>query len=115
MLKMHWTDSKKGGPACGRGQRVSDNVYAVTCDTCRGREDYHDAWREAEAKRYEAFMAQEPRQFREPWRDGNIVCRECNGELFRIGDRTCYGHYENYHCANCGHIEERLTETGMSF
>lgn len=61
-------------------------------------------------------MAQVPRTRIEPWKPGVfMLCSECKHGYFRIGDRTCYGHYQDYVCANCGHKESRLTEKGMSF
>lgn len=101
--------------SCGRGKRVDSNVYRVDCLTCQKRGAYILARDEADSARHAAFMAQTPARLGEPWKDGHIVCRNCDGDLFRIGDRTCYGQYQDYVCANCGHKESRLTEKGMSF
>lgn len=111
MPKVHFN---KG---CGRGTGnfVTDNVNRVTCRTCGSREAFIDAKAKAEAEKMEAFLAQEPRAVKEPWRDGNIECTQCGWDLFRMTDRTCYGHYDNWVCAACGYTESRLTETGMSF
>jgi hypothetical protein len=109
------------GVACGRavvtGTWVTPKVYRVTCLNCKTTPEFFDAKAEQDAARKAAFEAQEPRQYIEPWRSNTVamVCSECSGQLFREGDRTCYGHYANYHCAACGHVESRLTETGMSF
>lgn len=102
---------------CGRGKRGVENVYRVTCSLCLNHPLYERAKSTADIAKREAFEAQTPREFREPWHteDKPMVCKVCDGKLFREGDRTCYGHYANFHCANCGHIESRLTETGMSF
>lgn len=104
--------------ACGRN--VNDFgqtpfVERVTCQSCKGKGEYNRALRDHLLLKEQRFLAQAPREYREPWNDGNIACRECSGVLFRIGDRTCYGHYENYHCDECGHVESRMTERGMSF
>lgn len=107
-MKRHFKDG------CGRGKAVTDNVYAVTCLICKSSESYVKAKEAADKAKHEAFLAQVPRVMGEPWKEGNIVCRSCGNETFRIGDRTCYGHYANFHCAACGNIESRLTETGMS-
>lgn len=101
--------------ACGRGSRVDTDVYRVDCLKCQGLSEYRLVKEKADAAKHEAFMAQVPRIMGEPWKDGQILCSKCNHDLFRVGDRTCYGHYANFHCANCGHVESRLTETGMSF
>lgn len=101
--------------ACGRGRHIVDNVYRVDCLNCQKQDAFILAKDEAESKRHAAFLAQEPRALAEPWKAGNIVCRNCGGERFRVGDRTCYGHYQDYVCADCSHKESRLTETGMSF
>lgn len=100
--------------ACGVGRRIDTNVYRVDCLKCQGLSEYRLVKEKADAAKQAEFMAQTPRQMGEPWRDGLIVCRNCQGDLFRIGDRTCYGHYANFHCSSCGHVESRLTETGMS-
>ena len=99
---------------CGRGKNTTTDVYRVTCLSCQGTEAYAAAKEVADAEREARFLAQTPRQVREPWREGIITCRECGGDLFRYKGRTCYGHYEDYQCV-CGHVESRLTETGMSF
>lgn len=103
--------------SCGRGSRVDSNVYNVDCLACQKRDAYILAKDEADSKRHAAFMAQEPRQFMEPWHTEKkaMRCRNCGNGTFRMGDRTCYGHYQDYVCAECGHKESRLTETGMSF
>jgi hypothetical protein len=101
--------------ACGRGKRIDLNVYRVDCGLCKQKAMFIDAHAAAETEREAAFMRQEPRIIPEPWRDGHLVCRNCGGDQFRVGDRTCYGHYQDYVCAGCGNKESRLTETGMSF
>lgn len=104
--------------ACGRGKEVymTSDAFGVTCIPCQNRDEFILAKDEAELERHKAFMAKEPRVYREPWGAlDNITCRICNGDKFRIGPRGLYGHYENYHCAECGHVESRLTEKGMSF
>lgn len=101
-------------PACGRGQRIDTNVYRVDCGLCVKQDAYILAKDEADSAKHAAFMAQTPRQYGEPWKDGIIVCQ--NGhDTFRYGDRSCYGHYDNFVCATCGDVQSRLTETGMCF
>lgn len=114
-MKYHF--EVNGKSACGRGKNATAIARAVTCLVCKSRPDFIAAKAESDAARQAAFEAQVPREFAEPWhpRPVTIVCRECDGRLFRQGDRTCHGHYANYHCAACGHVESRLTETGMSF
>lgn len=109
MTKTHFTNG------CGRGQSTTDDVRRVTCLFCNTSEPFLSAKAAADAAKREAFQAQVPQQFREPWNTGNIVCKSCGNDRFRMGDRTCYGHYENYVCSACGGTESRLTETGMSF
>jgi hypothetical protein len=103
--------------ACGRGRNghMTADTYGVTCLSCKGKDSFILAEDEAKSARHARFMAQEPRQMAEPWKDRQVICSKCSGDLFRYGDRTCYGHYQNFHCAACGHVESRLTETGMSF
>lgn len=116
MVKYHLVT--ESGPACGRAAKViTDRVFQVTCLNCQKTPVFIEAKADLDAQRKAAFMAQEPRQYIEPWHTKTVamVCKNCSGELFREGDRTCYGHYANYHCAACGHVESRLTETGMSF
>lgn len=114
-MKTHYEHGPHG-TACGRASsKTTTNVYRVDCGVCQKRDPFVAAKKVADDARHEAFMAQEPRRITEPWKEGHIICRNCDGDLFRIGDRTCYGHYNNFHCANCGNIESRLTETGMSF
>ena len=109
MTKTHLTNG------CGRGQSTTSDVSRVTCLNCQATPAYATAKADHDAERARAFMAQTPRQFREPWNTGNIVCKSCGNDRFRMGDRTCYGHYENYVCSACGGTESRLTETGMAF
>lgn len=114
-MKVHL--NVEGASLCGRGSSLHKSPRAVTCNLCRNSERFAKVKEADDKRRHEAFMSQVPRQIREPWltMPVNITCRECQGNLFREGDRTCYGHYANFHCANCGHVESRLTETGMSF
>lgn len=103
--------------ACNRGKVITENVYRVTCLLCQNTPLFERAKTTADLARKAAFDAQEPRQMREPWHTEHkaMVCRECGNDTFREGDRTCYGHYANFYCAECGQCESRLTETGMSF
>lgn len=102
--------------ACGRAAKfTTEHVNRVTCLNCKSQPEYIKVAVVAFAKETEAFLAQEPRRFAEPWKDGTITCVECLGDLFRQGNRTCCGHYDNFVCAACGETTQRLTETGMSF
>jgi hypothetical protein len=104
--------------ACGRSPKkwaLTDNALRVTCGQCATKPAYIDALAVAAAEKMERFLAQEPRTIKEPWMEGTMTCSNCGGEKFREADRTCYGHYSNHVCADCGHNESRLTETGMSF
>lgn len=120
-MKTHYYDGNKN--ACGqpvsmrpdRSLRINTNTFEVDCGSCILRNSFQEAHQKAVLKKERQFMEQIPRQIREPWREGNIECRSCGSNFFRVGDRTCYGHYDNFHCSNCGHVESRLTETGMSF
>lgn len=118
-MKLHFAVkvpfSTEHAAACGRGARITDAVQRVDCLNCKKQDSYILAKDESDAYNHSAFMAQVPREFKEPWNDGNVKCRNCGCVLFREGDRTCYGHYQNFHCSFCGHVESRLTETGMSF
>jgi hypothetical protein len=110
-MKTHLTQG------CNRGKRLTTDVYQVDCEACKRTVPFQVAKEAADAAKQAAFLEQTPRHFREPWyqEDKLIACRFCGGILFRQADRTCYGHYANYVCANCGNTESRLTETGMSF
>lgn len=103
---------------CGRERKVAA-VSQVTCLVCQATPQFIETKANTDAARQAAFEAQVPRTFSEPWHQpyGKVplTCKNCAGRLFRQGDRTCYGHYDNFHCASCGHVESRLTETGMSF
>lgn len=113
--KIHFR-GKNALPVCGRNAVWSaTEVNRVTCLNCKKQQEFIDAQTEALATEAEAFLAQEPRVVKEPWKDGNITCRNCLGDLFREANRTCHGHYLNFVCANCGETTERLSETGMSF
>lgn len=109
-LKTHFATG-----AASHGPRETTNVYQVDCRRCMLTPAYSEAKEKADDERHAAFMAQTPSPMEEPWKAGVMVCSSCAGHFFRIGDRTCYGHYANYHCASCGHVESRLTERGMSF
>jgi hypothetical protein len=113
--KIHF--NVNGRSACGRGEWLSQPLApsTVTCLVCANQPEFIEAVAAEKVRRMEAFNAQEPRPVKEPWTAGHMICRECLGTLFREADRSCYGHYSNHVCANCGHTESRLTETGMSF
>jgi hypothetical protein len=120
--KTHFSIDPANSLAVACGRTVNDHGQTpftdrVTCLACQSRSEYLDQKVKDAARKHERFMAQTPRRIQEPWHeDGKLmVCRECGNDTFRIGDRTCYGHYQNYHCADCAHVESRLTETGMSF
>jgi hypothetical protein len=114
-MKTHYMT--KTGRACHLTSvgRNTDNTFAVTCGFCMKKPEFKAAEDAALIAKQEAFDAQVPSMVREPWKAGAMKCSECGHERFRHGDRTCYGHYDNWHCAACGHVESRLTETGMSF
>jgi len=116
---MHYAHGPHGN-ACGRASsRSTTNVYRVDCLNCKGSDQFLAALAKCEAVKQEKFEAQVPQTFFEPWHMPYnsilIVCKSCGGNTFRQGDRTCHGHYDNWHCSNCGGVESRLTETGMSF
>jgi hypothetical protein len=100
-----------------RSLNINTNTFEVTCLVCISRNAFKAAHHKAVEAKHAAFLAIPPREMFEPWHEGNVpmVCSNDGGVLFRIGDRTCYGHYQNFHCASCGHVESRLTETGMSY
>lgn len=105
------------GTACNRGKVTTENVRQVTCRLCQATPLFQRAKVTNDLARKAAFDAQEPRQLREPWHRETkpMVCSTCGNDTFREGDRTCMGHYASFHCASCGNVESRLTETGMSF
>lgn len=104
------------GNACGRAGRViTDRVNYVTCLNCKATPEFKEAKADLDAQREAAFQAQEPRQVGEPWQNGLIVCRVDGTDLFRYRGRSCYGHYDDWVCAECGTVASRLTETGMCF
>lgn len=110
--------------ACGRylgtKYRGTQVTSKVTCLNCKESEAFalHDARQRLAAE--QAFEAQEPREYREPWREGVITCdrlvfgEPCKSTQFRYKGRSCYGHYDDYQCAKCRGETSRLTETGMS-
>ncbi len=113
--KIHFNINNRS--ACGRGTWLSqpDLVSMVDCLACMKQPEYIKAKEAHDAARKAAFDAQEPRTVIEPWKRSEVMsCKSCGGDKFRQGDRTCYGHYDNWVCANCGNTESRLTETGMS-
>jgi hypothetical protein len=112
--KTHYAHGPHGN-ACKRASaKGTTNVYRVDCLACQKSDQFTAAKVEADAKRHETFMAQEPREFGEPWKDGIITCM-MGHTLFRYAGRSCYGHYDEYVCAECGDAQSRLTEAGMSF
>ena len=116
-MKTHYEHGPHG-TACGRASsKTTTNTLSVDCQSCIIRNSFQEAHQRAVLAKERAFLAQTPIRINEPWGEGKaiVVCSQCKGDLFRIGDRTCYGHYDNYHCAKCGNVESRLTETGMSF
>lgn len=120
MRKTHFSVDPANSTQVACGREVNDHgqtpfTERVTCGTCKQRTSFKRQKVKDDKAKHERFLAQSPREVAEPWREGNVHCTNCGNMLFRIGDRTCYGHYENYHCSSCGHVESRLTETGMSF
>lgn len=114
-MKTHFEHGPHG-TACGRASsKTTTNVYRVDCGACVKRDSFLAAKDAADEAKHLAFLAKEPREYREPWDKGIITCNWCGNTAFRLGERTCYGHYDNFHCANCNAIESRLTERGMSF
>lgn len=119
MRKTHFSIDPANSLAVACGRTVNDHgqtpfTARVTCGTCKSRKAFKEQEVKDKAAAHERFMAQEPREFGERWRDGLITCQ--NGHtLFRYAGRSCYGHYDEYVCAECGDGQSRLTETGMSF
>lgn len=121
MLKTHFqvkvpfsTETKA---ACGRGQRTDTNPFRTDCRLCQNTDAHILALDEAKSARHAAIMAQPAVQRNEPWHTEPtpMVCKNCGNDTFRMGDRTCHGHYQDYLCGKCGEATSRLTETGMSF
>lgn len=106
-----------GEAECGiDSKRLTNLANEVNCKKCMKKKAFKYAIAEYEAQHMRNFMAQPGRTIMEPWKHGEFMsCSSCGGNYFRTGDRTCYGHYDNFHCIKCGHVESRLTETGMSF
>lgn len=115
MAKIHFNPENRTAAVCGRTGRMTEDVNRVTCLSCKRDEVFKLCMEVQLGKEAEAFLAQEPREVKEPWKEGVMTCGVCLGTLFRESNRTCYGHYANYVCAACGGNESRLTETGMSF
>lgn len=105
--------------ACGqKGKyvRLDDNAFRTDCLKCQDTDAHILALDEAKSERHKAFMAQPGKTVMEPWQPGKfMLCKSCGNGMFRHGERTCHGHYDNWHCVNCGNVESRLTETGMCF
>lgn len=113
-MKTHFEHGPHGNACRRASSKSTTNVYRVDCLACQKSDQFIEAKKVADAARHKKFMAQEPREYNEPWRDGVMTCP--NGHTkFRIGDRTCYGHYDNFHCSECDEVVSRLTERGMSF
>lgn len=94
--------------------RLTRDARRVTCLDCKKDVRWHAAWIDQRKAVEAAFEATEPREFSEPWRTGTITCNACGSTRFRAQGRSCYGHYEDYQCADCRKVTSRLTETGMS-
>jgi hypothetical protein len=114
-MRTHFALIATGHSVCGRGFRVTDRTPEVDCQLCLNSEQFEQANAAYLHAKDKAFWEQTPKPMREPWREGLMTCSKCSHQLFRDRDRSCYGHYSNHQCANCGHVESRLTETGMSF
>ena len=101
--------------ACGRGKRITENVFRVDCGLCQNNSDYILALDEAKSAREAAFHAQEPRtvvpQFGRVNDDGVMECYQCKGVLFREHPRSLFSYH--YVCAGCGASMHPMTETGM--
>lgn len=101
--------------ACGRGKRVTSNVYDVDCGLCRQYAVFQTAKKVADAARETAFQAQVPRtvvpQFGRVNDDGVMECPECAGVLWRERPRTLFSYH--YVCAECDKSVFPMTETGM--
>jgi hypothetical protein len=101
-------------PACRLSKgRTTDNPFQVTCSLCKGTTRWFEALANAQAAKKAAFEAQVPTQHSD-FMGRPIMC-SCGNDTFRYQGRSCMGHYEDYVCSNCGAINSRLTETGMSF
>lgn len=103
---------------CGRGKRLTENVFRVDCLVCQTKPAFGAAFIAAEKAREDAFWAQEPRtvvpQFGRVNDDGVMECPWCGGILWRERPRDLWSYH--YVCANdeCGKSVHPLTETGMS-
>jgi hypothetical protein len=116
VTKTHFSPNSQNLIACHRfvnaRTRKTAEPSRVTCLDCKSTDRYAKAAAADQDRREAAFKAQTPRQFEEPWGKGRIVCRKCQGDLFRDNGRSL-DHYR-YVCAECGETTLRLTETGMS-
>ncbi len=103
--------------ACGRGKRLTQNVYQVDCGLCQQYAVFQTAKKIADDAREVAFRAQEPRtvvpQFGRVNDDGVMECPWCAGVLWRERPRSLWSYH--YVCANdeCGKSVHPMTETGM--
>jgi hypothetical protein len=100
--------------SCGRGKRLSENPFDVTCELCKSRDAHILALDEAKSERERKFWLQEPRTVRNPWTGDDLTCSACGGNLFRSRGRDLFTYW--YQCANvsCEKKQGYPTETGMS-
>ncbi len=112
-MKTHFTDVNSLKPTvCGRTGRVTDNVWSVTCLSCRNTEPFYRAKEQAEIRCEQAFNAQEPRKVHNVWDWQKFYeCSGCGGDLWRERDRTLFSYH--FVCAGCGDSIHPPTETGM--
>lgn len=96
--------------ACGRGQRISEDPFNVTCGLCQNKDNYILALDEAKSAREAAFWAQTLGTVRNPWTGADMTCSDCGGNLFRDRGRDLFTYW--YQCV-CGKKQGYPTETGM--
>ncbi len=97
--------------ACGRGKRITENVFNVDCGLCKGKDSFILALDEAKSARERAFWEQTPATVRNPWSQTDMECHECGGNLFRSRGRDLFTYW--YQCSNCQKQQGYPTETGM--
>ena len=101
--------------ACGRGKRITINIYRVDCLLCQSNDAFILAMDEAKSAAAAAYEAQVPRtivpQFGRVNDDGVMECPKCQGVLWKEKPRNLWSYH--YVCQGCQFSVHPLTETGM--
>lgn len=111
MTKSHFAPTSDTFGVCGRNGRMTKVASQVSCLSCRKQPEFGPALTDQRRAEQAAIEASPARKVSNPWSGQDIICSNCGNDTFKDAGRSLFSN--NHKCAQCGHMNHTMTETGM--